>query len=117
MEKAILKAILGGWDINIDSNISEYGSFWVKKGKGIKDLQLWQETCLDPKFWQSLGKAMCWKDNFYCSLCNSLAVNGCDETCAYFRGNEPQWKYEWHKLINHLSEGKDIESFFNNLIK
>ena len=51
---------------------------------------------LKPSFWQSLGKAMGWKDE-------SIIP----------KGTTPQWVAEWHYFIDHLSEGKTIEEFFN----
>lgn len=45
---------------------------------------------LDPLFWQALGQAQEWFEN--------------------------SWSDEWHNLIDHLAEGKDIDSFFNELL-
>ena len=53
---------------------------------------------LDPQFWQSLGKALGWATQF-------------DED----KGFNYQWKDYWHKFIDHLADGKDIESFFKDL--
>jgi hypothetical protein len=52
------------------------------------------EVFLDPSFWQALGKARGWAP----------------ET------EEKQWLYYWHRFIDHLAEGKDLESFFADLI-
>jgi hypothetical protein len=41
---------------------------------------------LDPSFWQALGKAKGWN-------IGTVEIN-------------------WHRLIDHLAEGKDAESFF-----
>lgn len=32
-------------------------------------------------------------------------------------GTVYKWQYEWHRFIDHLAERKDIDSFFNELIK
>lgn len=67
---------------------------------------------LDPDFWQSLGKAMGFNESIYCS--NAEHINRkvlCDE-CV---DKEDGWKNEWHALIDHLAEGKSIESFFKEL--
>lgn len=52
----------------------------------------------DPLFWQALGKAMGWEVQF-------------DED----KGFNYQWKDYWHRLIDHLAEGKSIELFFAEL--
>lgn len=50
---------------------------------------------LDPLFWQALDKACGWTAN----------------------GNKHAWLAWWHLLIDHLAEGKDADSFFEELIK
>lgn len=58
-------------------------------GEGVDS---WPEVALiDPLFWQSLGKAMGWSPMY------------------------GEWKTKWHRFIDHLAEGKDINSFFENL--
>jgi hypothetical protein len=56
---------------------------------------------LDRNFWQALGKARGWaeKGQFYWP--NPKFVEG--------------WVFHWHRFIDHLSEGKDAESFFISL--
>lgn len=54
---------------------------------------------LDPLFWQALGKAEGWSDipsDFY----------HCDT----------HWQFQWHSFIDHLASGKDVDSFFTNLL-
>jgi hypothetical protein len=36
-----------------------------------------------------------------------------DDQAAY----QEVWLYHWHRLIDHLAEGKDAESFFADLLK
>lgn len=48
---------------------------------------------LSPLFWQSLGKQLEWGRH-----------NGFIETM--------NWKEMWHKFIDHLASGHDIQSFF-----
>lgn len=68
----------------------------------------------DPLFWQALGKAGGWNDEtkdlseFYKDGMGYIL----DEN-----GEIPTWQYRWHQLIDHLAEGKDIDSFFNELLK
>ncbi len=101
MEKAIKKAIEGGY---------------IRKDKATRRLmtevtmrQKWHYIVLDPLFWKALGKAEGWGDK--CDMCNSKA-NG---LCSAHRYTS--WHREWHRFIDHLAEGKDVDSFFNNLLK
>ncbi len=66
---------------------------------------LWNESVLlDPNFWQSLGKEEGWNKQ---DGGNSIAGIWFGET----------WKYYWHSFIEHLISGKDVDSFFKELIK
>jgi hypothetical protein len=53
---------------------------------------------LDPLFWQSLGKDQGWADS--------------DKYDDY----QKHWLYFWHRFTDHLAEGKDAESFFQELL-
>ena len=44
----------------------------------------------DPAFWKALGKARSWQDT-------------------------GAWLFHWHRFIDHIAFGKDVESFFSNL--
>ncbi len=110
MEKAIKKAIEGGWDsctcgftINKLNGHASYCSMNQTSG--------WSTSIfLDPLFWQALGKAEGW---------------GKTETTEIVNYGLPAedflvidtWLYEWHNFIDHLAEGKDINSFFEELLK
>lgn len=52
-----------------------------------------EEKLLSPAFWQALGKARGWEDDYHTS----------------------GWRRKWHDLIDHLASGKDAESFFKDL--
>jgi hypothetical protein len=56
------------------------------------------DVFLDPLFWQSLGKALGWRQ---------------DEDQW---GDRAEWVSQWHRFIDHLAEGKDAESFFENTL-
>jgi hypothetical protein len=62
--------------------------------------QVW----LDPLFWQCLGKAMGWEEVEMSDP--HRAVNG-----------KAEWHNNWHRFIDHISESKDAESFFANLLQ
>lgn len=89
MKEAIQKAIGGGYPEG------KY-TFSVSGGHVKTDTNA---IFLDPLFWQALGKAMGWKE--------------------WERESEDmrhQWRINWHRFIDHLAEGKDAESFFNELL-
>lgn len=62
---------------------------WPFKWKRWQHIMRTECIFLDPFFWQALGKAQGWK---------RLA-----------------WRENWVKLIYHLAEKKDAESFFDQL--
>lgn len=53
------------------------------------------DILLDPFFWQALAKSEGWEDG-----------NG-----------STWWQYQMHRFIDHIIEGKEINSFFDNLLK
>lgn len=56
------------------------------------------KALLDPLFWQALGKAEGWDKHSW-------------------GGKVELWKFEWHRFTDHLASGKDINSFFEELLK
>lgn len=71
-----------------------------KNGWSVSDWKAgFYSPLLDPLFWQALGKAMGWKEEMWW-------VNNYIEA----------WKYHWHRFIDHLAEGKDADSFFQDLL-
>lgn len=70
----------------------------------------WYEAMIDPEFWQSLGK--------YFVPCSNMDTA---HSTTKYMGNEEfmwvfDWKQQWHLFIDHLAEGKDAESFFEQLL-
>ena len=128
MEQAIKIAIENGWDkmigisdhiINTPKNIP-----WYLRNNIHGQLSV----CNDPLFWQALGKGLGWgrvtqKD--CCTLCGEKMPEG-EEVFLYHGYSCPcpkpklpakrEWKDEWHRFIDYLAEGKDIDSFFADLI-
>jgi hypothetical protein len=89
---------------------------------------------MDRRWWQALGKArewvgekirMCvgcgvalkWNEQPDMEGRHNLRRNGeqvgCGSDIIEYEG---QWLIEWHRYIDHLSEGKDAESFFKSLL-
>lgn len=121
IKTAINKAIEGGYkkykDTEFDSIKEVIGSDLINLIKVNLDstscstISL-QEMLLDPSFWQALGKSMGWG---ICINHNKderipRALQGCDGCMDADDEN-----YYWHKLIDHLSEGKSLEDFFKKL--
>jgi len=104
---AIEKAIEGGWTLCLDNNAKfEYmddarGGLWFFDTDGTGVYLQWERVMMDKTFWQSLGKA--------------LELEG--STYSWQKDYEEKWLTLWHKLIDHLAEGKDAESFFKNILE
>lgn len=83
---------------------------------------------LDPAFWQALGKARGWLAQVMrkCPVKDCIECTFTDEETycrkhghlmvltAYVHKSE-EWLKNWHRLIDHLAAGKDVESFFEEL--
>jgi hypothetical protein len=110
IEQAIRDAVeKGGWkpkDVEMhkvtsltfhDGLLKLYGTY----NKTQRDLEhiLQEQIFLDPAFWQALGKARGWPDNYLSSAPQEMG-----------------WFYNWHRLITHLADGKDAESYFASLV-
>jgi len=100
--QAIEKAIEGGWDRSKTPGLIIHieGGRYAAMG-----------FFLDPTFWQALGKSMGWKyEVVRHGKCN---MPGCDGT--HVKPGTGDWLYHWHRLIDHLAEGNDINLFFETL--
>ena len=104
IQQAIEKAIEGGYRPTGDKN--DYRTELV-----IRAMRK-EAILLDPLFWQALGKAMGWLKYTRDDECS--ADNLDIKEISNQKWNET-WLYHWHRLIDHLAEGKDIESFFEKL--
>lgn len=70
------------------------------------------ELCLlDPLFWQALGKAENW--NMVCEECGTY------DNCMCGMTHPPKvmrWKHEWHRFIDWLIDGAEIDLFFEEIL-
>ena len=122
MEKAIKRAIEGGWrpELPRDFLWSEpkrifvagklFNIYFHTKVKGALSESILLRTndaLNDPTFWQALGKAERWKESNY----GEPFLNSSDRILT----NE--WENNMHNFIDHLIEDKPIDDFFNNLLK
>lgn len=67
---------------------------------------------LDPLFWQALGKSLGLKSEIRYGKCShpDCDGSGCEKP------NTGNWKYQWHRFIDHLASGGTPEKFFEGLI-
>lgn len=108
MEKAIRKAVEGGYVIT-DNPEFVFGEWNMCRG----------HIFLNPPFWQALGKACGWSIKACVPfLEHRLSATGhggnVDDNILWV---DEEWQMHWHRFIDHLAEGKDAESFFNELLK
>ena len=116
IQEAIDKATEGGYhmhgsdgmETSYDGANNEF-SGWTRKDNLSTFLVPTEETFLDPRFWQALGRALGWSE--VCDL-TIIYVHG-DEECQRCRGY--YWMYQWHCFIQALAEGNTPEVFFHHL--
>lgn len=109
LEQAIRDAVeKGGYSV-YSRNVVE-GSLPLEEAvKALLRSTRTEAILLDPAFWQALGKARGWKPLGFCDVEYYLS------DCAPCVKNAAEWQYNWHRLIDHLASGKDVESFFETL--
>lgn len=77
-------------------------------------------TCavlLNPLFWEHLGKALGWKKEiliYYSGYAKDDEGNTDGRLEEAYR--IPEWHFYWHCFIDHLAEGKSMESFFEQIL-
>ena len=107
METVIKKAIEGGW-----KKPEHWPNEWI------------DSYLLDRLFWQALIKDKmidCWackgknyfEDFFTKEIDKDKPCGNCEQTGTQIESN---WKSEWHRFLDHLADGKDIDSFFQELL-
>jgi hypothetical protein len=116
IQEAIDKANEGGYhmhgsdgmETSYDGANNEF-SGWTRKDNLSTFLVPTEETFLDPRFWQALGRALGWSEA--CDLAISCR-HGAEE-CQRCRGY--YWMYQWHCFIQALADGHTSEAFFARL--
>jgi hypothetical protein len=88
-EKAVEDAVKGGyrWDGLTVFCIQRGDHFLCTQDGHHSQLVTVHQMLLDPEFWSALGAVGEWVD----------------------------WEVVWHRFIDHLAQGGDIESFFKGL--
>lgn len=126
MEQAIKKAIEGGYKVNghplrWDDKTNSWWYYWMSEDEYGNPIELENPACLEHPsyFWQMVSKPLFWQ-----ALGNSLGWFYPDgRSVAKYTNNDPKrtqkdmWLWHWHRFIDHLAEGKDIDIFFNDLLK
>jgi hypothetical protein len=102
-----------------DALVKAYGVGW--RGSDNLFAREYGEDILDVEFWKSLALALHWPDRvshkpikapFLPTEHDLIDVQAGDQTAA---ARLPGWRYEWHRFIDHLADGKSTEEFFKNL--
>lgn len=104
METAIQRAIKGGYKDHAYCN--EFDMYECSTS------YCHATVLLDPDFWKALGKAEGWS---YKSVPQIFESADQDESYLDYDTIE-EWKYQMHNFIDHLIAGKEVDSFFNNLL-
>lgn len=111
-QKAIELAASGGYDTKLDASYSK------------SDWQIFNEA----SFWRALGKSIGWYEwRCYCGtyyqgarkrkgLPQGVRPRICTNCGRDARMIKPAWQANWHRLIDALASGRDIESFFQALL-
>jgi len=82
---------------------------WTRHDNDSSFLVPVEETFLDPRFWQALGRALGWQET--CELALSCVYG--HEECRRYHG--AYWMYQWHCFIQAIADGQTPEVFFANL--
>ena len=114
--EVIEKAVEGGYHIYGSDGMDTYYegatndySAWTRTDNESSFIVPTEETFLDPRFWQALGRALGWSER--CNLAITC-VHG-EEECQRCRGY--YWMYQWHCFIQALADGNTPEAFFAHL--
>jgi len=112
IEKFIRLAIEGGWDRD-----SVFNNTFLQAG--YRPIQI-DSILLDPEAWKAVGKSMRWSEEV-CPMCGNDNVPDlhCEE-CGHHVGDKiwtPEELFKQHQMIDHLAQGKDIESYLNSLFE
>jgi hypothetical protein len=116
IQEAIDKANEGGYHIHgSDGMATSYEgasnafSAWTRTDNDSSFMVPVEETFLDPRFWQALGRTLGWREG--CDL--AITCVHASEECQRCRGYS--WMYHWHGFIQALADGNTPGAFFAHL--
>jgi hypothetical protein len=92
-------------DTSYEGANSKY-SVWTRKDNESSFLVPTEETFLDRKFWQALGRALGWSEG--CEL--AISCRHGEEEGQRYRGY--YWTYQWYGFIQALADGNPPDAFF-----
>lgn len=72
----------------------------------------WERFVCRPAFWSALGKARGWgkyRNDDVSHDCDQLGCSSVEHVAS------DRWQKEWHRFINHLISGGDVESYFESI--
>ena len=114
--EALDTAVAGGYHMHGSDGMattyvgaSRKFSAWTRHDNDSSFLVPVEETFLDPRFWQALGRALGWQAS--CELSISCR-QGHEEAC---RCRGFYWMYQWHCFIQAIAEGNTPDVFFAHL--
>ncbi len=106
METAIQKAIEGGWKSKVFLHDD------IERNP-FRTIKIYPTIYSDPLFWQALGKQQGWERN---NKVITYGVFDAEKSHSESASREP-YVYYWHRFIDHIAEGKEIDLFFKELLK
>ena len=116
IQAAMNKAVEGGYHIDGSDGMDTYYegansefSAWTRADNDSTFVVPMEETFLDPRFWQALGRALGWHEA--CDL--AITCTHEHEECHSYRGY--YWMVQWHCFIQALADGNTPEAFFARL--
>jgi hypothetical protein len=114
--ETLRKAVAGGYHIHGSDGMattyvgaSRKFSAWTRHDNDSTFLVPVEETFLDPRFWQALGRTLGWQDA--CDL--SISCEQGHAECRRCHG--AYWMYQWHCFIQAIADGHTPEVFFAHL--
>ena len=128
MDKAIKKALEGGWRLGWRYEHSDYSFVYVRyvDTPYKQPIVSWpkEKILFDPHFWECLGKACDWKNekvSFEVSKKEVRTYKGSFIRPAHtvvrprWKKNSKPWLKHWHECVEHVANGGSIETFFQTL--
>jgi hypothetical protein len=117
IQEVIDKAVEGGYHIYGSDGMDTYYegansefSAWTRKDNESSFMVPTEETFLDHRFWQALGRALGWSEA--CDL-TIICVREAEEGQRY-RGY--YWMFQWLRFTQALAHGNTPEAFFAHLL-
>jgi hypothetical protein len=116
IQEAMNKAVEGGYHIYGSDGMGTYYegassefSAWTRADNESTFVVPVEETFLDPRFWQALGRALGWSEACDLAITCAQGHEECRQCHGYY------WMYQWHCFIQALADGHTPEAFFAQL--